>query len=94
MRKAWAWIKARPRWLWGVLVGIAFTIALAFKTSGGTPIVEERNTPIPPPPPPVPPILEAEAEVAKVEAERAQVAPSSMSAAEVAAGFERHVRKP
>lgn len=94
MRKAWTWLKARPKWLWGALVGAFALVVLAFKTSGGTPIEAARTEPIPPPPPPVPPILEVEAENAKGEAERAQTAPATMTAEQVATGFERHARRP
>lgn len=92
MRKAWEWVKARPRWLWGLLVGLAAGVVLALKTSGGgdTEGAGELTRPVPVPPRPVPPVLREETTRAAAEARAAEEAPAKLDAEEVAAGLARH----
>jgi hypothetical protein len=92
LRKAWDWVKARPRWIWGILAGLGAGLALALKTSGGGDTLPpaRADEPVPAPPRPVPPVLREEAAQAAAEAEEAREAPATLDAREVAAGLARH----
>lgn len=93
MRKVWAWIKARPRWLWGVLAGLVASVVLALQHDGAAPPPEALERDLEDTIPPPPPVLREEADGAKAEAERAVEAVRDLDADEVATGFERHARR-